>query len=172
MLRPQAVSFLSRRHILLAVVSVSTLWYLAFHDTTTLGAASNKIGGAVWQWKGAQGVGNEESLIQQFVAKALENDIYVSKYNGTAVRELCSEAKWRDDVVASCDMLAGGIGNLKVNLLACLRYTIESGGMNCSCSLQGEKTGLEFGRSKANNTPTSETHTACHTLARDIRLDE
>lgn len=127
MLRPQAVSHLSRRHILIAIVSVTTLWYLTFHDTTGLGAPSAKISGAIW--KGAQQAQYEESLQEQFVTKALDNDIYVSRYDGKAVRKLCKEAKWRDDLVASCDKLGGGIGNLKVNLLACLRYSIESGGL-------------------------------------------
>lgn len=137
MLRPQAVaSYLSKRHIPIALVSVTTLWYLTFYDTTGLGAPSDKISGAIWN-QAAQ-VESDEFPIEQFVNKALENDIYVSEYNGTAVRKLCSEAKWRDDVVASCDKLAGGIGNLKVNLLACMRYTIESGGM-CSFSPEEER---------------------------------
>lgn len=130
MLPPQAkANSLSKRHILIAVVTVTTLWYLTFHDITGFGAPSAKISVAIWNQ--TQQVDSEASLQEQFVSKALYHDIYVSEYNGTAVRKLCSEAKWRDDVVASCDKLGGGIGNLKVNLLACMRYTVESGGVYC-----------------------------------------
>lgn len=64
-----------------------------------------------------------------FVQRALEKDIYVNEYDGTSIRRLCGEAEWRDDRVVSCDKIAGGIGNLKTNLLACVRYAIEAGGM-------------------------------------------
>lgn len=66
---------------------------------------------------------------EQFVELALKHDIYTSEYNGSAVQKLCREAQWRDDRVMSCDMMAGGIGNLRPDLLACTRYAIESGGM-------------------------------------------
>lgn len=65
---------------------------------------------------------------KQFVKLALEDDIYVNRYNGTAVRNLCSEAKWQEGLVVSCDAIAGGIGNLKMRLLGCTRYAIEAGG--------------------------------------------
>lgn len=65
---------------------------------------------------------------KQFVKQALKDDIYVSPYNGTAVRKLCSEAKWQEGLVVSCDAIAGGIGNLKIRLLSCTRYAIEAGG--------------------------------------------
>lgn len=65
---------------------------------------------------------------QEFVDKALENDIYATKYDGSGIRDLCAKAKWRDNIVMSCDTMAGGIGNMKTNVLSCVRYAIESGG--------------------------------------------
>lgn len=65
---------------------------------------------------------------KQFVKKALANDIYTTHYDGTAVRKLCREAKWRDDRIVECNRLAGGIGNMKINLLGCVRFAIEAGG--------------------------------------------
>lgn len=65
---------------------------------------------------------------KQFVNTALANDIYTTHYDGAAVRKLCGEAKWRDDRVVECNRLAGGIGNMKINLLGCVRFAIEAGG--------------------------------------------
>ena len=65
---------------------------------------------------------------RQFVDVALANDIYTTHYDGAAVRKLCSEAKWRDDRIVECNRLAGGIGNMKINLLGCVRFAIEAGG--------------------------------------------
>lgn len=65
---------------------------------------------------------------KQFVNRALANDIYTTHYDGTAVRKLCGEAKWRDDRIVECNRLAGGIGNMKINLLGCVRFAIEAGG--------------------------------------------
>lgn len=69
---------------------------------------------------------------KQFVQQALKDDIYRRPYNGTAVRKLCSEARWQEGLVVSCDGIAGGIGNLKIRLLSCTRYAIEAGGTLCS----------------------------------------
>lgn len=65
---------------------------------------------------------------KQFVNAALANDIYTTHYDGAAVRKLCGEAKWRDDRIVECNRLAGGIGNMKINLLGCARFAIEAGG--------------------------------------------
>lgn len=64
----------------------------------------------------------------QFVKQALQDDIYRREYNGTALRKVCNEARWRDGLIVSCDQIAGGIGNLKARLLGCTRYAIEAGG--------------------------------------------
>lgn len=64
----------------------------------------------------------------EFVKISLEKEIYLKDYDGRGIRKVCREANWRDGIVVSCDMIAGGIGNLKTNLLACARYAIEAGG--------------------------------------------
>lgn len=127
MYRPQVVSILSKRFFIAGLLAFITLWFFTFHSDAGLDSFGSRLGGLTKG--GQQQLANGWISQDQFVAEAVENDIYVDHYNGTAVRKLCSEAKWRDDVVASCDKIAGGIGNAKVNLLACLRYTIESGGM-------------------------------------------
>lgn len=65
---------------------------------------------------------------RQFIRQGMKDDIYKKPYNGSAVRDLCSKAKWRDGLVVSCDEIAGGIGNLKARVLGCTRYAIEAGG--------------------------------------------
>lgn len=89
-------------------------------DLETIRDFANLEGGLPW---------NEWMTQKQFVRQALKDDIYVKGYNGSAVRKLCSEAKWREGVVISCDQIAGGIGNLKMRVLGCTRYAIEAGGM-------------------------------------------
>ncbi|KAJ4416302.1 hypothetical protein N0V82_006832 [Gnomoniopsis sp. IMI 355080] len=126
MYQPQAVNILSRRFLVAGALAFITFWLFTYRSHVGLDALGSRLGGLT---KGGQQPLNGWLSQEQFVAKALDNDIYVDHYNGTAVRKLCSEAKWRDDIVMSCDKLAGGIGNLKVNLLACLRYSIESGAM-------------------------------------------
>lgn len=125
MSRSQIISILSRRYFVAGAIFLITLWCITFNSGTSLDSLDSRIGGFT---KAGQQLNDGWLSQEQFVTKALENDIYVQEYNGTAVRKLCSEASWRNDVVASCDKVAGGIGNLKINLLACLRYTIESGG--------------------------------------------
>lgn len=102
----------SKRYILAAGLSLFTVWFLM--------APSSHVGGP----KSHDGWMSQD----EFVQRALEKDIYVNEYDGKSIRKLCSEAKWRDDRVVSCDKIAGGIGNLKTNLLACVRYAIEAGG--------------------------------------------
>lgn len=77
---------------------------------------------------------------KQFVKSALANDIYTTHYDGAAVRKLCGEAKWRDDRIVECNRLAGGIGNLKINLLGCVRFAIEAGGKERDRSLVHDRT--------------------------------
>lgn len=157
MYRPQVVNILSKRFVVVGALVLVTLWFFTFRSNAGLDSLGSRLGGLT---KGGQLSDSGWLTKEQFVTKALENDIYVDHYNGTAVRKLCSEAKWRDDVVMSCDKVAGGIGNLKVNLLACLRYSIESGGM------------LEFliGDCKyiADFVHNSKAHTACNTPARGV----
>lgn len=102
----------SKRYILAAGLSLFSLWFLMTRSSYGGGQKSHDG----WMSR------------DEFVKRALEKDIYVNEYDGTSVQKLCSEANWRDDRVVSCDMIAGGIGNLKTNLLACARYAIEAGG--------------------------------------------
>ncbi|ROW12045.1 hypothetical protein VMCG_00832 [Cytospora schulzeri] len=104
----------SKRYILAVGLSLFTLWFLTFRSSH--GGAGHK---------------SHDGWISQdkFVQQALEKDIYVNAYDPRGIRKLCSEAQWRDDRVVSCDKIAGGIGNLKTNLLACARYAIEAGAM-------------------------------------------
>lgn len=102
----------SKRYILAAGLSLFSLWFLTTRSSYVGGGQKSHDG---WMTR------------DEFVKRALEKDIYVNEYDGTSVQKLCSEAKWRDDRVVSCDMIAGGIGNLKTNLLACARYAIEAG---------------------------------------------
>lgn len=117
----------SKRYYVAGILGTITLWYITFYIDLGSGLLNSTISGSID--KGAQQASDIWLSEDNFVIKALENDIYISKYDGIAVQKLCSEAEWREDVVMSCDKMAGGIGTLKVNVLACLRYAIEVGGM-------------------------------------------
>ncbi|KUI62517.1 hypothetical protein VP1G_09652 [Cytospora mali] len=105
------LSIFSKRYLIAAALSLFALWFLTARSH---GGQKSHDG---WMSR------------DEFVRRALEKDIYVNEYDGKAIRKLCKEANWREDRVATCDMIAGGIGNLKTNLLACARYSIEAGAM-------------------------------------------
>lgn len=65
-----------------------------------------------------------------FVEKTLSNGIYKDAYDGSAIRSLCSETQWREGYFISCDSsIAGGIGNIKIGVIGCVRFAIAAGGM-------------------------------------------
>ncbi|KAK7735336.1 inducible alternative oxidase 2 [Cytospora paraplurivora] len=103
-------SAIPKRYIAAVGISIFVLWLL----TRSHGSRESQDG-----W-----ISQDE-----FVKLSLEKDIYLKDYDGQGIQKVCREAKWRDGIVMSCDMIAGGIGNLKTNLLACARYAIEAGAM-------------------------------------------
>lgn len=111
--RQNTFNIISKRYIVAVGLSLFTLWFLMLRSYGDRLKVSDNDG-----W-----ISRDE-----FVRQALEKDIYLHEYDGKGIQKLCSEANWRDDRVASCDMIAGGIGNLKIHLLACVRYAIEAGG--------------------------------------------
>lgn len=119
-----SLNFLSKRYVAAAVLSLFTLWIIMSDSRLDLESLRYHVSDLT-----TGGKTDDSSPQDDFVQEALRNEIYVTEYNGTAVRKLCREAQWRDDRVTSCDKIAGGIGNLKSSLLACTRYAIEAGGM-------------------------------------------
>lgn len=118
---PAGICPFPRRYAIAIVLVLVVIWMLGDSgpDLETIRDFAHLDGGLPWA---------EWMTQKQFVRHALKDDIYAKKYNGTAVRKLCSEAKWREGVVVSCDEIAGGIGNLKMRVLGCTRYAIEAGG--------------------------------------------
>lgn len=110
----------SRRYVIAIAVAIVTLYFVRARgpDLETIRDFAHLDGSFLGGWVSQK----------QFVKQALKDDIYVTQYNGSAVRKVCSEAKWREGLVVSCDAIAGGIGNLKMRLLGCTRYAIEAGG--------------------------------------------
>ncbi|KAL3425133.1 hypothetical protein PVAG01_04414 [Phlyctema vagabunda] len=57
---------------------------------------------------------------------------YITDANETikyeAIQSVCDKKIWREDVVFNCDMIAGGIGNVRNHVLNCIRYVMEAGG--------------------------------------------
>lgn len=122
MYRPTAgICVFSRRYAIAIALTIFTIWLIREQgpDLETIRDFAHLKGGFRGGWISQS----------QFVRQALIDDIYVKGYNGTAVRKVCSEAKWREGLVVSCDEIAGGIGNLKMRVLGCARYAIEAGGM-------------------------------------------
>lgn len=115
------LSFFSRRHAVAIAVAVFIVALLRYRgpELETIREFAHLDGTFGGGWMSQK----------QFVQRALQDDIYVQKYNGSAVRKVCSSAKWQEGLIVSCDEIAGGIGNLKMRLLGCIRYAIEAGGM-------------------------------------------
>lgn len=116
-------SLWSKRYIFLAVLLIITLLFLNSDSGPDLYRLRHQITDfAIPGQKGSW------TTRRQFVDRVLANDFYTTQYDGAAVRELCGEAKWRDDRIVECHGLAGGIGNMKIDLLGCVRFAIEAGG--------------------------------------------
>lgn len=116
-------SLLTKRYIAAAVLAIITFLFITSDSGPDLDALRSQLTdlalpGQKGSWK----------TRKQFVNRALANDIYTTHYDGASVRKLCGEAKWRDDRIVECNRLAGGIGNMKINLLGCVRFAIEAGG--------------------------------------------
>ncbi|KAG9240319.1 hypothetical protein BJ878DRAFT_526763 [Calycina marina] len=48
-------------------------------------------------------------------------------FDDTSIQELCEAQRWDDTVVFSCHNLIGGIGNIRQEILHCIRYAIDAG---------------------------------------------
>ncbi|KAF3770586.1 hypothetical protein M406DRAFT_349308 [Cryphonectria parasitica EP155] len=122
MYRPvMGLGFLSKRFIIAIALTVCIIWAIRWRgpELETIRDFAHLSGGNEDRWM----------TKRQFVKRALQDDLYVKEYNGTAVRDLCGKTKWQDGIAISCDEIAGGIGNLKMRLLGCTRYVIEAGAM-------------------------------------------
>lgn len=118
-----------QRYLVAAFLALFTLWLVTSRapDARTLRdfVAAHKDDPHLYhhdKWLGNR---------KQFVRRAAEQGIYPGAhgYDGAAVRQLCAGTRWREGLVVSCEKIAGGIGNLKMRLLGCVRYAIEAGGM-------------------------------------------
>lgn len=50
------------------------------------------------------------------------------EFNPEPIQALCASKEWSDDILITCDHIAGGIGNVRNHILNCIRYAIEFGG--------------------------------------------
>lgn len=50
------------------------------------------------------------------------------EFDPAPIRALCASKNWTDDILITCDHIAGGIGSVRNHILNCIRYTIEIGG--------------------------------------------
>lgn len=116
-------NLLNKRYITAAVLAVITFVFIYSDSGPDLDSLRSQLTDL-----GLPGQKGGWTSRRQFVKTALANDIYTTHYDGAAVRKLCSEANWRDDRIVECNRLAGGIGNMKINLLGCVRFAIEAGG--------------------------------------------
>jgi hypothetical protein len=45
-----------------------------------------------------------------------------------AIRKICQDTEWNQDLVFTCARSGGGVGNLRNSILNCVRYAIHAGG--------------------------------------------
>lgn len=122
-------SLWSKRYIFLAALAIITLWFITSDSGEDLDRLRNQLTDfAAAHDFAIPGLKGNWTTRRQFVDRVLANNFYTTQYDGAAVRKLCGEAKWRDDRIVECHGLAGGIGNMKIVLLGCVRFAIEAGG--------------------------------------------
>jgi hypothetical protein len=72
-----------------------------------------------------------DSVRQQYSKKAqsrfITSSIVEPPFNPHPIRLLCSEKKWIPGLIFTCNNPIGGIGNLRVSILTCVRFAIEAG---------------------------------------------
>lgn len=64
---------------------------------------------------------------ENWIRTAVESPVE-GEFNGEALRDLCDKTKWLPGLVMSCSGIDGGFGNVRNELLNCVRYSIEAGG--------------------------------------------
>ncbi|KAL2069416.1 hypothetical protein VTL71DRAFT_14095 [Oculimacula yallundae] len=65
---------------------------------------------------------SEEEFITQAMSSAIEDD-----FDHGYIADMCAAQEWDDTVVFECQNLIGGIGNLRQEILHCIRYAIDAG---------------------------------------------
>jgi hypothetical protein len=71
----------------------------------------------------------KEQLKQEFIQDVLDHEID-GPMNLGPLTELCSNTKWQPGLIAKCQALPGGIGNIRNMFLNCVRFAIEAGGLS------------------------------------------
>jgi hypothetical protein len=63
---------------------------------------------------------------ENFISSAFETTL-TGDFDASSIQEVCSDHSWTNDVVSQCDKIIGGIGNVRRELLTCMRWAMESG---------------------------------------------
>jgi len=82
--------------------------------------------------------GRKEEVSMSAVARVANSEAWANNtalvdfeidgaFNGTAIKEVCGKTEFVPGRWLACDNAAGGVGNVRNAVLACLRYSIESG---------------------------------------------
>lgn len=120
-------ALLAKRYLIAAGLALFTIW-IVFARSPDINHVRNfmQINNNINFYSSDKWLGSRDKFVERAVDRGIFRD--VDAYDGTKIRQLCSRTEWREGVYVSCDKIAGGIGNLKMRLLGCLRYTIEAGG--------------------------------------------
>ncbi|KAH7346260.1 hypothetical protein BKA65DRAFT_477475 [Rhexocercosporidium sp. MPI-PUGE-AT-0058] len=65
---------------------------------------------------------SKEDFITQAMSSAIQDD-----FDYGYIADMCDEQEWDDSIVFECQNLIGGIGNLRQEVLHCIRYAIDAG---------------------------------------------
>ncbi|KAF6840024.1 alternative oxidase [Colletotrichum musicola] len=68
------------------------------------------------------------SYSQEDILQELSNKKITGEDTGAELATLCSKGdrKWNSNIIIECPVLNGGFGNVRLNILQCLRYVIEA----------------------------------------------
>jgi hypothetical protein len=64
---------------------------------------------------------------ESFIQTAMNVEVG-GEFDPQPIQALCASKEWSDDILITCDHIAGGIGNVRNHILNCIRYAIEFGG--------------------------------------------
>lgn len=78
----------------------------------------------------AQGL-SPEQVRAEWIQTAMDHPIDRVVSQGP-IADLCESTTWKEGLVFNCTQVNGGFGNIRSNILNCLRYAIDAGGMKSS----------------------------------------
>ncbi|KAH8820195.1 hypothetical protein F5884DRAFT_39693 [Xylogone sp. PMI_703] len=117
------VMFLRRRLLAIVLALVTVCILIGYHQQTA--RIPYVLAGHAQSEHGSTGL-KENMSSQEFIAAAMTS-AQEDNFDHSHIRAMCDAQQWDPSVVFTCHGIIGGIGNIRQELLHCIRYSISAG---------------------------------------------